>query len=267
MLPRPLVFLFAIGLACSAVSGPAQRPALRVAAASDLQLVMPEIAKEFEDKTGVHVALSYGSSGNFFAQIQNGAPFDLFFSADDEFPRKLIQSRRAQPRSAVVYGVGSLVLWVPATAKCNPQDEKWKCLLKPEVFKIAVANPAQAPYGRAAVAALQAARIYEQVRSKLVFGENISQAAQFAQSGNAQAGILAHSQVHGPGLRDGKIWPIPGESYPTIQQTAVILKTASDESTAEQFVKFVTEGPGRLLLERAGFQPPPPSNEPKEGHK
>src|SRR4029077_5206269 len=135
-------------LVCLSVAGIAEQKHIRVAAASDLQVVMPQIAKAFEQQTRIGVELTYGSSGNFFAQIQNGAPFDLFFSADSEFPAKLIQSGRAEPGSAVVYGVGSLVLWMPPGAKCDPQVEKWNCLLKPEVSRIAIANPAHAPYGR-----------------------------------------------------------------------------------------------------------------------
>jgi len=270
MTPRHFVvgiFLFIGVAACASSYAHAQRHSIRVAAASDLQGVMPEIVKAFEDQTGERVDVAYGSSGNFFAQIQNGAPFDLFFSADDEFPLKLIQSGRAKPRSAAVYGVGGLVLWMPANAKCDPQAEKWNCLLKPEVSKLAIANPAHAPYGRAAIAALQSAHIYEQVRAKFVFGENIAQAAQFAQSGSAQAGILACAQLRATAMRDGKRWVIPRDSYPTIRQTVVVLKAAQDKSVAENFVKFVTEGPGRQLLEQSGFQPPPPSTEPKAGHK
>src|SRR5882762_2334133 len=259
------VFLVFTG-ACAATTLYAQRPAIRVAAAADLQSVMPGIAKAFEDRTGTHVDVSYGSSGNFFAQIQNGAPFDLFFSADDEFPLRLIQSGRAEPRSAVIYGVGSLVLWMPAKAKCDPQVEKWSCLQKPEVSKIAIANPAHAPYGRAAVAALQSVYLYEQVRSKLVFGESVAQAAQFVQSGNAQAGILAHSQTLLPPMREGKYWEIPRDSYPRIAQTVVVLKSAHGKSAAEPFVKFIVEGPGRELLQEAGFQPPAPA-ETRGSHK
>src|SRR5215470_861181 len=170
-----ILLLLAGGL-CAGSAPIAQRPSIGVAAASDLQSAMPEIVKAFESQTGTHVEVSYGSSGNFFAQIQNGAPFDLFFSADNEFPQKLIESGRAEPRSAVIYAVGSLVLWMPASAKCDLPLEKWNCLVKPEVAKIAIANPAHAPYGRAAIEALQSARLYAQVRSKLVLGENISQA-------------------------------------------------------------------------------------------
>src|SRR5260221_1884491 len=137
-------------LVCLPVPGSAQGKSIRVAAASDLQAVMPQIAKAFEEQTQVRVELVYGSSGNFFAQIQNGAPFDLFFSADSEFPERLIQAGSADGRSAAVYAVGGLVLWTPGNAGCNVQTEKWNCLLKPAVNKIAIANPAHAPYGRAA---------------------------------------------------------------------------------------------------------------------
>ena len=260
-----LLFLFAT--LTLALPSEAQKKQIRVAAASDLQTVMPELAAAFESATSTHVDVAFGSSGNFFAQIQNGAPFDLFFSADSEFPAKLIQSGHAESRSAVVYGIGGLVLWMPANATCNLQAERWNCLLKADVSKVAIANPAHAPYGRAAVAALQSAHVYEQVRAKFVLGENISQAAQFAQSGNAQAGILAFSQMHSPTMRDGKQWQIPRDTYPSIEQTVVLLKAAKEPAAAQEFLKFVVEGPGRALLEKFGFQPPPAPPPPSERHK
>lgn len=240
----------------AALFGHAQSKQIRVAAASDLQTVMPEIVKTFESELRTHAELVFGSSGNLFAQIQNGAPFDVFFSADREFPDKLVQSGRAEPRSSAVYAIGRLVLWLPPGAKCEPQAEKWNCLLKPEIAKIAIANPVHAPYGRAAVQALQSAHLYERVRSKLVFGENISQAAQFVQSGNAQAGLLSFAQLHSPAMQSGKNWEIPRDSYPPIEQAVVVLKSAREKSAAEEFARFVTEGPGRALLEESGFRVP-----------
>ena len=254
-------------LLCVGAPARTQKKRIRVAAASDLQTVMPRIAAAFEGQTQTGVDLTYGSSGNLFAQIQNGAPFDLFFSADEEFPTKLIQGDLAEPRTAMVYGMGSLTLWMPADAKCDPQAERWKCLLRPDVTKVAIANPAHAPYGRAAVAALQAAHVYDQVRTKFVLGENISQAAQFVQSGNAQAGILASSQARSAAMRNGKQWEIPRGGYPPIDQTVVVLKAAKEKSAAENFVKFVTEGSGRSVLEQFGFQPPPAPTPPTERHK
>src|SRR5260370_4520991 len=143
--------LLAVSAACSLASpGPAQRRQIRVAAAADLQTAMPEIAKAFEAQTGTRVELVYGSSGNFFAQIQSGAPLDVFFSADGEYPRKLEESGYAEPQSAVIYGIGGIVFWMPANANSNPALDACKCLLEPTVKKIAIANPQHAPYGRAA---------------------------------------------------------------------------------------------------------------------
>jgi len=156
---------------------------------------------------------------------------------------------------------------MPADAKCDPRAEGWNCLLNAAVVKVAVANPAHAPYGRAAVAALQAAHVYDQVHTKFVLGENISQAAQFVQSGNAQAGILASSQVHSAAMRNGKQWEIPTSSYPPIEQTVVVLRAAKEKAAAENFVNFVTAGPGRTVLEQDGFRPPPPPAPPTERHK
>ena len=257
--------MFLTVLVCLAPPASAQKTHLRVAAASDLAPVLPQIAKAYEQQAQVGVDLSFGSSGNFFAQIQNGAPFDLFFSADAEFPARLIQDSLAEPGSAVVYGVGGLVLWLPPTSKCDPWAERWNCLLEPGVRKVAIANPAHAPYGRAAVAALEAAHVYDRLRTKLVLGENISQAGQFVQSGNAQAGILASSQVRSQAMRNGKQWEIPRDDYPSIKQTVVVLKAGKEKSAAADFVRFVVEGPGRTLLEQFGFQPPPPA--PTERHK
>jgi molybdate transport system substrate-binding protein len=257
-IPCPRWLFFLVALLCMALPCPAQKKQIHVAAASDLQTVMPQIAKAFEARTHVAAELTFGSSGNLFSQIQNGAPFDVFFSADDEFPARLIQANLAEPRSSLVFAVGSLVLWIPANTECHPQIEKWSCLLKPAVAKIAIANPAHAPYGRAAVSALQSAHIYDQVRAKLVLGENVSQAAQFVQSGNAQAGLLAFSQVHAPAMSDGEQWEIPRDNYPPIQQTVVVLRSAREKSAAYDFLKFVSEGPGHALLDQFGFQPPPP---------
>lgn len=262
---RTILFLFSSGLLailCAAAPAKAQKKLIRVAAASDLQTVMPAIAAAFEEETGTHAQLIFGSSGSFFAQIQNGAPFDLFFSADSEFPTRLIQNGRAEPRSLVPYALGRLVLWLPPKSKCDLQAEKWNCLLKPDVAKVAIANPAHAPYGRAALQALHAAHFYEQVRPKLVFGENISQAAQFAQSGNAQAGLLSNTYAQSTAMRDGKQWEIPSDSYPPIEQSVVILKGAADKSAAQDFVQFVTKGRGRAILEKAGFRLPEDTRQP-----
>ena len=235
----------------------AQEKTIRVAAAADLRSVMPEIARVFEVQTGTTVDVAYGSSGNFYAQIQNGAPLDVFFSADNEYPRRLEESGFAEPHSAAIYGLGKIVLWMPANAKCNPERDQWPCLQDPSVRRIAIANPAHAPYGRAALAALQKAGIYDAVKAKLVLGENISQAAQFVQSGNAEAGIIAYSLALSPVLQSGRRWVIPKELYPPIEQTVVVLKSAKEKRAAQEFVKFATQGAGREILAKYGFEPPP----------
>ena len=250
------LLLTAVTICWLAPLGFAQRKQIRVAAAADLQTAMPEIVKSFRAQSGVSVDVVYGSSGNFFAQIQNGVPLDVFFSADSEYPRRLEESGFAELHSAVIYGIGSIVLWMPANAACNPEAEQWKCLQQSSVKKIAIANPDHAPYGRAAVAALQKAGFYGDVKAKLVFGENISQAAQFVQSGNAQAGLLAYSLTRSSALSGGKQWEIPRESYPPIEQTVIVLKASKEKRAAQEFVKFVTQGPGRAVLAKFGFQPP-----------
>src|SRR5438552_125692 len=140
---------------------------LRVAAASDLQFALRDLSVQFQKKTGHTVSITYGSSGNFYSQIENGAPFDLFFSADIEYPRKLESVGLAEPRTLYKYALGRIVIWIPGDAKLDLAKLKWNTLVDPAVQKIAIANPAHAPYGRAAVAALKTAGIYEKVATKL----------------------------------------------------------------------------------------------------
>jgi len=250
------ILLAAVVVCCLSSGASAQKRQIRVGAAADLQTVMPEISRAFEAQTGTSVDVAYGSSGNFYAQIQNGAPLDVFFSADNEYTKKIEQSGLAEPNSEVIYAVGKIVLWMPAASKCDPERDQWKCLQERDVKKIAIANPEHAPYGRAALAALKRSGIYEEIKEKLVYGENISQAAQFAQSGNAQAAILAYSLALSPALRGGKRWEIPAELYPRIEQGAVVLKSSKDKTAAQDFVKFVTQGPGREIMAKFGFALP-----------
>jgi len=231
---------------------------ITVAAASDLTFALTEIAHRFEQKTGNHVKLAFGSSGNFFAQIQNGASFDVFFSADVEYPRKLTVGGLAAAPTLWVYGTGRIVLWAPAGSSLDLKKMGMRALLDPSVQEIAIANPAHAPYGRAAVAALQSSRLYEQVRDKLVLGENISQAAQFVESGNAQLGILALSLALAPTLKDkGTYWEIPTDSYPPIEQAAVIPTAAPNQALARAFLDYVRTPEAQAILRQYGFQPPP----------
>ena len=230
---------------------------ITVAAASDLTFALTEIAHRFEQKTGNHVKLAFGSSGNFFAQIQNGATFDVFFSADVEYPRKLAAAGLAAAPTLWVYGTGRIVLWVPVGSPIDLAKTGMKALLDPSVQKIAIANPAHAPYGRAAVAALKSFNLNEQVGDKLVLGENISQTAQFVASGNAQIGILALSLAVAPTLKDkGTYWEIPTDSYPPIEQAAVIPTAAPNQALARGFLDYVRTPEAQAILRQYGFQPP-----------
>jgi len=234
----------------------AQGKEIRVAAAADLKVAMGELSEDFEKQTGTKVNVTYGSSGNFFSQLQNGAPFDLFFSADIEYPRRLEAAGLTEPATLYEYAVGRIVIWMPADTKVDIARLGWKALLDASVEKIAIANPEHAPYGRAAVAALQKSGIYESVKAKLVYGENISQAAQFVQSGNAQAGIVAMSLAVSLAMRDGKRWEIPADMHPALEQGAVILKDAKDKDAARAFLEFLKSGTGRATLAKYGFELP-----------
>jgi molybdate transport system substrate-binding protein len=231
----------------------AQGQEIRIAAAADLKFAMGELTEKFEKQSETKVHVTYGSSGNFFSQLQNGAPFDLFFSADVEYPKKLEAAGLAEPGTLYEYAVGRIVIWTPADGKVDVAKEGWKTLLDASVEKIAIANPEHAPYGRAAVAALQNAGIYASVKDKLVYGENISQAAQFVQSGNAQAGIVAMSLAVSPAMHDGKRWEIPAESHPAIEQGAIVLKEAKNKDAARAFLEFVKSAAGRAILTKYGF--------------
>lgn len=234
----------------------AQQPAVRVAAAADLRFAMAELTKGFHAKTGATVEVTYGSSGNFFSQIQSGAPFDLFFSADMNYAKKLVEAGLADGTTLYQYAIGSIVIWLPPESKLDVAHNRWNVLLDATVTKVAIANPEHAPYGRAAVSAMRRAKVYDGVQPKLVLGENISQAAQFVQSGNAQAGIIALSLALAPGMRDGKYWLIPADMHPPIEQAAVVLSAAKNKSGARAFLDFVQSPDARQILTRFGFRPP-----------
>jgi molybdate transport system substrate-binding protein len=248
------IFLAATVMFSTAIGAQAQE--LRVAAAADLKFALSDLAGQYEKLASTKVNVTYGSSGNFFAQLQNGAPFDLFFSADMEYPRKLEAAGLAEPGTLYKYALGRIAIWTRADASIDVAKQGWNLLLDAGVQKIAIANPDHAPYGRAAVAALQKAGIYEQVKSKLVYGENISQAAQFVQSGNAQAGIVALSLAVSPGMKDGKRWEIPADMHPAIEQGAIVLRAAKNKAQARAFLQFVKSADGRVTLEKFGFTVP-----------
>lgn len=232
---------------------PARADEIAVAAAADLKFAMTDVAAQYEKQTGNKVNVTYGSSGNFFSQLQNGAPFDVFFSADIDYARKLETAGLAEPGTLYLYAIGRITIWTPPDSKVDVAAQGWKALLDERVQRIAIANPEHAPYGRAAVAAMQKAGIYDQVKPKLVYGDNISQAAQFVQSGSAQAGIVALSLAISPAMKDGKRWDIPEDMHPAIEQAAILMKNAKNKVAARAFLNFVKTDEARATLAKYGF--------------
>jgi molybdate transport system substrate-binding protein len=229
---------------------------ITVAAASDLNYALKDLAARFEKKTGDKVTLSFGASGNLYSQIQGGAPYDLFFSADIAYPQKLASAGLVESSSLRTYAIGHLVLWVPNGSSLDPQL-KMDLLLQSAVQRIAIANPTHAPYGRAAMAALEHFGLKDKVAGKLVFGENISQAAQFVQSGNAQAGLIALSLAVSPAMKDsGRYWELPTDSYPELQQGVALLAASKHKPAAKAFVEYVLSAEGAAVLAQYGFRVP-----------
>jgi len=248
-----LLFVLVSTHAALCVVSRADAQDLNVAAASDLQAVLPAIAERFQHQTGRIVKLAFGSSGNFYSQIQNGAPFDLFFSADIEYPNKLEAEGLAEPGTLYPYATGRIVLWVRKDSGIDV-GRGLALLGDTRVRRIAIANPAHAPYGRAAVAALEHDKLYEAVRDKLVMGENVSQAAQFVESGNADAGILALSLALAPQLKEkGRYYAIPDSYYPPIDQGVVILRMSQHKEVARQFLEFLNRPEIVSLMRDFGF--------------
>ena len=214
---------------------------------------MNEISANFEKTTGCNLRVSTGSSGNFLSQIENGAPFDVFFSADIEYPAKLEAKGLATPGSTYPYAIGKIALWVRNDSLLDI-SKGLESLRDSSVHKLAIANPQYAPYGRAAKQALQNAGVYDAVKDRLVLGENISQAAQFVESGNADAGILALSLALSPGLKDkGRYRQIAENLYAPIQQGVVLLRGSPNPQGAQLFLDYIKSSATAALLERYGF--------------
>ncbi|MGA2275150.1 MAG: molybdate ABC transporter substrate-binding protein [Bryobacteraceae bacterium] len=239
---------------CAGSARAADTQKLAIAAAADLRFALDELILQFRAAhPTVDLAVTYGSSGNFFAQIQNGAPFDVFLSADVDYPRRLIAAGLARKDSLFLYGVGRIVVWVPAGSAVDPAALGIHALEAAPVRHIAIANPQHAPYGRAAEAALRSLGVYDRLAPKLVLGENIAQAFEFVQSGAAEVGIVALSLVLAPAARGhGRYWEVPREAYPKIEQGGVILSRAP-AGPAAQFRAFLLSADARRILQQYGF--------------
>ena len=229
---------------------------ITVAAAADLQSAMQDVAARFQKQTGKTVKVIYGSSGNFFQQIQNGAPFDVFFSANLDYPKKLEADGLTEPGTFFQYATGKIVVWVPNDSKLDVSSGL-RSLLSPAVKKVAIANPEHAPYGQAAVAAMKKEDLYDKLKEKFVLGENISQTASFVVSGSADAGVVALSLALSANMKDrGRYAEIPVTDYPAIEQGCVILKSSQQKETAKSFVEFVKTPAVGELLRTYGFAVP-----------
>jgi molybdate transport system substrate-binding protein len=252
------LILIAVGPYLSSPSAQAaEKRVLRVAAAADLRFALDEIVEAFHQQhSDINVRITYGSSGNFYAQLSSRAPFDVFFSADVDYPRKLEAEGLAVPGSVFVYGIGKIVVWVRTDSRLD-LSKGLAALRDPSVRKVAIANPQHAPYGRAAEEALRKAGVYDAVKDRLVLGENISQAAQFVESGNADAGILALSLAVSPGLKEeGRYSKIPENLYAPIKQGAALLHASPNPQPARAFLEFVKTPGAAAVLERYGFTVP-----------
>lgn len=231
---------------------PLRAETVNVAAASDLSFALHEMIAAYEHETGNQVRLTLGSSGNFYAQIVNGAPFDVFLSADIDYPKQLEAKGHAVPGSVFTYGLGALALWVPKQSSLKLDKLGMQALLDNSVKKVAIANPEHAPYGRAAIAAMEHAKAYDRVRAKLVLGENVSQAAQFVQSGAAEIGVIALSiAVSAPMRESGRYWIVPADMYPLLEQGAVLLKRAGP--AARDFYQWLHDSEAQQILFKYGF--------------
>lgn len=243
-----LVLLFAAG--CRP-PGP-QPTTLTISAASDLTYAFQEIGQRFQAETGHQVVFNFGSSGQLAQQIEQGAPVDVFAAANAGFIDELEQAGLILPDTRQIYGQGRITLWTRAD---NPLTlERLQDLARPEVRRLAIANPDHAPYGLAAREALQAAGVWEAVQPKLVLGENIRQALQYAETGNVDAAIVSLSlSLPAAGGEQGRWTLIPAELHHPLDQTLAVIKATPHEAAARAFIAFVISPQGRAILSSYGF--------------
>lgn len=225
-----------------------------VAAAASLKPAAEELAAAFQAaRPDVEIELTFGASGTFFAQLQQGAPFDLFLSADREYPARLVAAGLARPEDERRYASAALVAWTPAGSTLDLERRGLSALADPDVRRIAIANPAVAPFGRAAEQALRSAGVLEAVRDRLVLGASVAQAAQFATTGAADAALLPRSLTSGPPLSGGRVVALPPALSPRIEQSGVVPSASRAAPQARAFLDFLLSAPGRAILARHGY--------------
>jgi molybdate transport system substrate-binding protein len=247
---RGVALLLVLGMGCTEVSA----DTVRVAVASNFMAPMQRIAAEFERRTGHNALLSSGATGKLYAQIVNGAPFDILLAADDETPKRLVADAAGVTGSAFTYAIGRLVLWSAQGGRVDGQG----AVLREGGFRhLAIANPRTAPYGLAAVQALRSLGMHDALSAKLVQGENIAQALQFVASGNAELGFVALSQL---GQRDGPLqgsrWLVPATLHEPIRQDALLLRRAQEQPAALALMRFLQSESARAIVREAGYELP-----------
>ncbi len=238
---RALLLAFALFIA------PAHAGQVRVAVAANFTAPARELASLFKTRTGHEAVLSFGSSGQFYAQITQAAPFDVFLSADAERPERLVRDGLASPESRFTYAVGKLILW-----SRDPRANAGEMALRQPFDKIAIANPAAAPYGSAALDVLRSLGLLEALRPRIVQGASIAQTFQFVESGNADLGFIALSQLEG--RSDGGRWLVPSQLHGSLQQDAVLLTRSKENKAATDFLAFLKSEEARALIARFGYE-------------
>jgi molybdate transport system substrate-binding protein len=241
-----------LAAACARAQQPAPPTELHIAAASDLQPALPALAARYAAETGVKIVASFGSSATLTQQLENGAPQDVFLSADYVHPEQLVAAGLALETTPVPYARGVLVLWARKDSPAQPLT--LDALTNPKVTKIAIANPLHAPYGLAATAALESLHLTAATKPKLVIAENISQTAQFAESANAQVAIISLTIAGSPHYQQlGSFVRFPPSSYPVIRQCGVVLKASGNQAAAVAFLKWLTSAAVQEALPKFGL--------------
>lgn len=247
------IFGFYLLFTCNISNAQGERPLrdhLRIAAAASLRDPLEKMARQFEQENNIAIRVSYGASGALVTQLIHGAPFDLFLSADENDPKRLMNEGLAE--TAFLFATGRLALWVPEDSRLDLKKDQMQTILNPSVRKIAIANPLHAPYGRAAVSMLKHFGVYEQVLPNLVYGEDISQTIQFVESGGADIGIVAYSVViqraHGHHIL------VPLDSHPPLKQVGVIMKKSRHRAIAKKMMKWMVAESGIAILKEYGYK-------------
>jgi len=247
---RHIIHLCAYGI--FVVAANAQAAEIKVAVASNFANTLKEIAVEFQRDTGYQLAITPGATGKFYAQISNGAPFDVFLSADDETPRKLAQEGKAIAASQFTYATGRLALWSPSPDLVDKNAD----ILKTDKFKyIAIANSKVAPYGQAAVQTMQKLGVLSKIEPRVVQGESIAQTFQFVSTGNAQLGFVALSQIFENGkIKTGSAWIVPEEMHEQLKQDAVVLQSCKNTSACQALMDYLKSEKIKKMMSSYGYK-------------